>query len=80
MKNNIDKLNFFLQSKEKVLLINQVNELISSFYIGIIKHIAIRNDVGISLSGDESKENIVIFSKDLTLISIRSNTKKLIFY
>ena len=78
MKNNIDKLNFFFQSKEKVLLINQVNELISSFYIGIIKHIAIRNDVGISLSGDESKENIGdLFERSNIDIYNLSNTKKI---
>ena len=78
MKNNIDKLNFFFQSKEKALLINQVNELISSFYIGIIKHIAIRNDVGISLSGDESKENIGdLFGRSNIDIYNLSNTKKI---
>ena len=78
MKNNIDKLNFFFQSKEKALLINQVNELISSFYIGIIKHIAIKNDVGISLSGDESKENIGdLFGRSNIDIYNLSNTKKI---
>ena len=78
MKNNFDKLNFFFQSKEKELLINQVNEIISSFYIGIIKHIAIRNDISISLSGDESKENIGdLFGKSNIDIYNLTNTKKI---
>ena len=78
MKNNFDKLNFFFQSKEKELLINQVNEIISSFYIGIIKHIAIKNDVDISLSGDESKENIGdLFGRSNIDIYNLSNTKKI---
>ena len=78
MKNNFDKLNFFFQSKEKELLINQVNEIISSFYIGIIKHIAIRNNISISLSGDESKENIGdLFGKSNIDIYNLTNTKKI---
>tara|TARA_Y100000022_G_C13104131_1_gene308207 strand:+ start:53 stop:676 length:624 start_codon:yes stop_codon:yes gene_type:complete len=78
MKNNFDKLNFFFQSKEKELLINQVNEIISSFYIGIIKHIAIRNNISISLSGDESKENTGdLFGKSKTDIYNLTNTKKI---
>ena len=78
MKNNFDKLNFFFQSKEKELLINQVNEIISSFYIGIIKHIAIRNNISISLSGDESKENIGdLFGKSKTDIYNLTNSKKI---
>jgi len=78
MKNNFDKLNFFFKSKEKELLINQVNEIISSFYIGIIKHIAIRNNISISLSGDESKENTGdLFGKSKTDIYNLTNTKKI---
>ena len=78
MKNNFDKLNYFFQSQEKELLINQVTEMISSFYIGIIKHIAIRNNISISLSGDESKENTGdLFGKSKTDIYNLTNTKKI---
>lgn len=78
MKNNVDKINFFFQKKEKELLINQVNEIISSFYIGIIKHIATRNGVDISLNGDESKENIGdLFGRSNIDIYNLTNTKKI---
>ena len=43
----INKLKLFLESKSKTLLINQVNEEIALFYIGIIKHYAIENSFNI---------------------------------
>ena len=78
MKNNIDKLNFFFQSKEKELLINQVNEIISSFYIGVIKHISIRDNINISLNGDESKDDIGdLFGRSNIDVYNLTNSKKI---
>ena len=78
MKNNIDKLNFFFQSKEKELLINQVNEITSSFYIGVIKHISIRNNINISLNGDESKDDIGdLFGRSNIDVYNLTNSKKI---
>ena len=78
MKNNIDKLNFFFQSKEKELLINQVNEITSSFYIGIIKHISIRDNTNISLNGDESKNDTGdLFGRSNIDVYNLTNSKKI---
>ena len=66
-RNNIEKINFFLQQREnKTLIVNQVNDEIGSFYLLIIRNFAKLNntkldfkqkmDVGndpISLFGDE---------------------------
>ena len=78
MKNNVDKLNFFFQSKEKDLLINQVNEITSSFYIGIIKHISIRDNTNISLNGDESKNDTGdLFGRSNIDVYNLTNSKKI---
>ena len=78
MKNNFDKLNYFFQSQEKEILINQVTEMISSFYIGVIKHIAIRDNIDISLGDDENKDNISdLFGRSTIYIYNLTNSKKI---
>ena len=78
MKNNFDKLNYFFQSQEKEILINQVTEMISSFYIDVIKHIAIRDNMDISLGDDENKDNISdLFGRSTIYIYNLTNSKKI---
>ncbi|MDA0670977.1 MAG: hypothetical protein O3A03_06535, partial [Proteobacteria bacterium] len=46
--NQISIIKEFISSNEETLLINQVNEDISMFYMGILKHYANGHDIKIS--------------------------------
>ena len=88
----INKLKLFLESKSKTLLINQVNEEIALFYIGIIKHYAIENSFNIIKESNfevGNEINDLFGKKELKIYStanfnkidklINSNEKKIIF-
>ncbi len=92
-RNNIEKINFFLQQREnKTLIVNQVNDEIGSFYLLIIRNFAKLNntkldfnqkmDVGndpISLFGDEKLDIFALTSKAGLDKIIGNKNKKIVF-
>ena len=75
----INKLKLFFESKNKTLMINQVNEEIALFYIGIIKHYANENKVNITEENnfEENNETDDLFGKQELMIYSSTNFNKI---
>ena len=78
-KNQISSIKKFISSNEETILINQVNDEIGIFYLGIIKHYA--NHKSIKINVDSHTDNILaeddLFgTKTIQAISI-TNAKKI---
>ena len=78
-KNQITTIDEFISSDEDNMLINQVNEEIAIFYLGIVKHFA--NNQAIKISNNNESE-VVLNNEDLfgtkTIQTLTiTNTKKL---
>ena len=78
-KNQITTIEEFISSDEDNMLINQVNEEIAIFYLGIVKHFA--NNQAIKISNNNESE-VVLNNEDLfgtkTIQTLTiTNTKKL---
>ena len=92
-RNNIEKINFFLQQKKnKTLIVNQVNDEIGSFYLLLVRYFAKLNstklnfnqkmDFGndpLSLFGDEKLDVFATTSKTSLDKIIGKNNKKIVF-
>jgi len=70
--------NFFISEKETVI-INQVNDEIGSFYLGVIKHYADRKNIKINFHNDNEtiRSENDLFGNDEIKILITNNTKKI---
>ena len=92
-RNNIEKIIFFLKQKEnKTLIINQINDVIGSFYLLVIRNFAKLNNTeldfnqkidegndSISLFGDEKLEIFASTSKTSLDKIIGNKNKKIVF-
>ena len=69
----------FFNSDEETILINQVNEELGVFYLGIIKYYADKQDIKLSI--DDNSEAIIVDNdlfgqKEVKIFNV-SNSKKL---
>ena len=92
-RSNIEKIIFFLKQKEnKTLIINQVNDVIGSFYLLVIRNFAKLNNTeldfnqkidegndSISLFGDEKLDIFALTSKTSLDKIIGNKNKKIVF-
>ena len=62
MSNQIDKIKNFILSKDHSLLVNQVNEEIGEFYVGVIRYFAQQQSIKLTL---EDNDALTSFSHNL---------------
>jgi len=76
--NQIEKLKTFLKSKEKSLIINQLNESVDIFYKYIIYNTAKKNNLEIFFNEDvQNNNNISLFDSEKIDVYQTTSTKKI---
>lgn len=76
MANNIEKLKKYLKSRNRNLIINQINEEVNETYIRIIDYFARKNQIKISFE-ELNDNNNDLFGEESLQIFYCTNTKKL---
>ena len=83
-RSNIEKIIFFLKQKEnKTLIINQINDVIGSFYLLVIRNFAKLNNTKLDFNQkmDEGNDSVSLFGDeklDIFTLTTKTSLDKII--